>query len=87
MDRSPGFGSTPRYLFALFRLAFASAPPLSGLTLQRMVTRRLIMQKARRQAFLEPGGSRLPSDRLQAYSFRYYFTLLAGVLFTFPSRY
>ena len=27
------------------------------------------------------------SDRLQAYGFRYYFTLLLGVLFTFPSRY
>ena len=26
-------------------------------------------------------------DRLQAYGFRYYFTLLLGVLFTFPSRY
>ena len=64
MDRSPGFGSTPRYFVALFRLAFASAPPQSGLTLQRMVTRRLIMQKARRQVVLEPGGSRLPSDRL-----------------------
>jgi len=27
------------------------------------------------------------SDRLQAYGFRYYFTLLLGVLFTYPSRY
>ena len=27
------------------------------------------------------------SDRLQAHGFRFYFTLLAGVLFTFPSRY
>ena len=35
MDRSLGFGSTPRYLVALFRLAFATASPLSGLTLQR----------------------------------------------------
>ena len=26
MDRSPGFGSNPLYSFALFRLAFASAP-------------------------------------------------------------
>src|SRR5690606_6774221 len=33
---------------ALFRLAFAAAPPLSGLTLLATVTRRLIMQKARR---------------------------------------
>ena len=53
--RSHGFASTTtnfilkqvRYL-ALFRLAFATAPPLSGLTLLVTVTRRLIMQKARR---------------------------------------
>jgi hypothetical protein len=38
MDRSPGFGSTPCNLFALFGLAFASAPP-SGLTLLQKVTR------------------------------------------------
>ena len=33
---------------ALFRLAFASAPPLNGLTWPATATRRLIMQKARR---------------------------------------
>ena len=30
MDRSPGFGSTPCNLVALFGLAFASATPLSA---------------------------------------------------------
>ncbi len=35
-------------MFALFRLAFASAPDLKSLTLLVTVTRRLIMQKARR---------------------------------------
>ena len=51
MGSSLGFGSTPRNSFALFRLAFAAAPPLPGLTLLRRVTRRIIKQKARRQAF------------------------------------
>jgi hypothetical protein len=46
MARSPGFGSTPCYLSALFRLAFASAPTFTVLTLQHKVTRRLILQKA-----------------------------------------
>lgn len=48
MDSSPGFGSTPCNLFALFRLAFASATS-HDLTLLQSVTRRLIMQKARCQ--------------------------------------
>ena len=41
---SHGFGSTPRNLLALFRLAFASAPAQNALTLLRRVTRRLILQ-------------------------------------------
>ncbi len=48
MGRSPGFASTTTNLSALFRLAFASAPYLKYLTLLATVTRRLIMQKARR---------------------------------------
>ena len=47
MGRSLGFASTANY-FALFRLAFASDSPLNGLTMLATVTRRLIMQKARR---------------------------------------
>ena len=46
--RSLGFASTPPRLAALFRLAFASAPFLKNLTLPGKVTRRFIMQKARR---------------------------------------
>ena len=38
MDRSPGFGSTPRDSFALFGLAFATAAPI-GLTSPQKVTR------------------------------------------------
>jgi len=46
MRRSLRFGSTARDLIALFRLAFATAAP-HGLTLPHIVTRRLIIQKAR----------------------------------------
>ena len=48
MGRSHGFASTTANLVALFRLAFATDPPLNGLALLATVTRRLIMQKARR---------------------------------------
>jgi hypothetical protein len=48
MGRSHGFASTTANCGALFRLAFAAAPPLKGLTSLATVTRRLIMQKARR---------------------------------------
>ena len=48
MGRSHGFASTTANFIALFRLAFASVPPLNGLTMLATVTRRLIMQKARR---------------------------------------
>lgn len=48
MDRSLSFASTPTDYGALLGLAFAAAPPLRGLTSPVRVTRRLIMQKARR---------------------------------------
>ena len=57
MDRSPGFGSTSRDSFALFRLAFAAAPRSTRLTSPRNVSRRFILQKAR-----DPAGFR--HDRL-----------------------
>ena len=50
IGRSLGFASTTANLIALFRLAFASVPPLNGLSMLATVTRRLIMQKARRQS-------------------------------------
>ena len=46
MGRSLCFGSSTRHCNALFRLAFAPAPP-HGLTSRRILTRRLILQKAR----------------------------------------
>ena len=54
MDRSLGFASTTANKFALFRLAFATVAPLNGLAKLAKVTRRLIMQKARRH----PNGLR-----------------------------
>ena len=48
MGRSHGFASTTTNYNALFRLAFATATVLNTLTLLVTVTRRLIMQKARR---------------------------------------
>ena len=54
MRRSRGFASTAVNLFALFRLAFASAPRQYRLTLLTTVSRRIIMQKARRH----PGAPR-----------------------------
>ena len=50
MGRSLGFASTPADYRALFRLAFASAPGLKPLAWPTKVTRRFIMQKARRHS-------------------------------------
>ncbi len=50
MGRSHGFASTTANFGALFRLAFATDPYLKYLTLLTTVTRRLIMQKARRHS-------------------------------------
>ena len=55
--------------------------PSWGLTSHVTATRRFIMQKARRHR------QKAGSDRLKAHGFRYSFTPLTGVLFTFPSRY
>ena len=48
MCRSLGFASTPTDLDGLFSLAFTAVASLSDLTSPVMVTRRFIMQKARR---------------------------------------
>ena len=67
MGRSPRFGSTPRNYaptenckrYALFGLAFATAPP-PGLTSPRSMTRRLILQKARHHHHHTPP---IPKDK------------------------
>src|SRR5215470_19847593 len=51
MGSSCSFASATSDLFALFRLAFATAADLRSLTLPLTTTRRIIMQKAHRQAF------------------------------------
>ena len=58
----------------------SGSAPQGACPRRRRATRRLIMQKARRH-------HRSGSDRLQAHGFRFSFTPLSGVLFTFPSRY
>ena len=59
MDRSTRFGSIPRDSGAHLGLAFATAPPV-GLTLPRRITRCVIMQKARSQAYLRRDIALLP---------------------------
>jgi len=51
MGRSPGFASTAIDIAALFRLGFPVAPIRKILTRPKTVTRRVIMQKARRHTF------------------------------------
>ena len=67
-------------LCALFRLAFASPPDVSSLGLPHALTRWLILLKARRQDMM-------PLRPVVSARFQVLFTPLAGVLFTFPSRY
>ncbi len=90
MGRSPGFASTACNLVALFRLAFASAPPRNGLTLLQTVTRRFIMQKARghTESLVPPKRNTLiVLPQLVSAWFQVLFTPLKGVLFTIQSPY
>ena len=81
---SRGFASTAPNFVALFRLAFASAPHHKCLTLLVTVSRRIIMQKARRQAFPLLGIALRP---LVGMWFQVQCPPLVGVLPTFRSRY
>ena len=83
MRRSRGFASTAANLIALFRLAFASAPPHNGLTWLTTVSRRIIMQKARRHPGVAPAGLR----PLVGMWFQVHYPPLVGVLPIFRSRY
>src|SRR5256886_12372889 len=83
MRRSRGFASTATNLFALFRLAFASAPEQNSLTLLMTVSRRIIMQKARRHPVLADIGLR----PLVGMWFQVHYPPLIGVLPIFRSRY
>jgi len=82
MDSSRGFGSTPRDKRP-FGLAFAVAPPVTGLTRPRRVTRRSILQKVRRHS----GPAQVPHIELRpnvSAGFQVYFTPLAGHFSPFP---
>ena len=83
MRRSRGFASTAADLFAFFRLAFASAPPQNGLTLRTTVSRRIIMQKARRHTAI----AGMVLRPLVGVWFQVHVPPLVGVLLIFRSRY
>ena len=79
IDRSHGFAFIPSDVSALLRLAFALLPHLKCLGCQTGITRRLIMQKARRRSVeLRP---------LVDVWFQSLFTPFLRVLFTFPLQY
>ena len=80
MVRSIGFGSTACNYFALFKLAFASAPVLNTLTSLHTVTRRPVLQKVRHY-------THAVLCLLVSIGFQVLFHSPPGVLFTFPSRY
>jgi hypothetical protein len=90
MGRSRGFGSNPRYhathkkcVLALFRLAFALPTQVVLLKRQRRLTRRLILQKARRHT-ATPKGRHGASTACRRHGFSYYFTPLPGCFSPFP---
>jgi hypothetical protein len=85
MGRSQGFASNTTDYSALFRLAFASAPLLNNLTLPVTLTRRIIMQKARRHTeVLRPLVGVRFQDLFQL-SIRYAFHLSFTVLVHYRS--
>ena len=77
-----GFGSTPTYFIAHFRLAFASAPALKALTSH--------VSSNSPDHNAKGTQSPIPKDRLLPLvctRFQVLFHSPPGVLFTFPSRY
>ena len=83
MRSSRGFASTAGNWGARFGLAFASAPPQSGLTWLPTVSRRIIMQKARRHPGIAATGLR----PLVGVWFQVHCPPLVGVLPIVRSRY
>jgi len=84
MGRSRSFGSTTCDIVALFRLGFPLATVLRTLTEPQTVTRRIIMQKARRHPLLRRVIGLLP---LVSVWFQVHIPPLAGVLLIFQSTY
>ena len=89
MGRSPGFASTThdqyfrRNTYALLRLGFPEASVRKTLTGPYTVTRRIIMQKARRHTLLKA----IVLRPLVGVWFQVLLTPLAGVLFIIQSPY
>ena len=83
MGRSPGFASISIDLVALFRLGFPMASARKALTLPMKVSRRIIMQKARRH----PGIATIGLRPLVGMWFQVHYPPLVGVLPIFRSRY
>ena len=83
MRSSRGFASTAANLLALFRLAFASAPAHSALTWLTTVSRRIIMQKARRHTAI----AGMVLRPLVGMWFQVHYPPLVGVLPIVRSRY
>ena len=86
MGRSLSFGSIACDLVALLRLAFATAPSLRDLAWPQTITRRFIMQKARRHP-LPTRGSAIGLRQLVGTWFQVLLTPLIGVLFIVQSPY
>ena len=75
-------------LNALFRLAFAPAPSFADLTSPHASNSSAHSSKGTPSGYrAAEAAAATPSDCLWARGFRYCFTPLTGVLFTFPSRY
>ena len=81
MGRSQSFASASTDSTALFGLAFAPAACFKALNLAS--EEQLVGSLCKRHAVTPKRGS----DSLQAHGFRFFFTPLLTVLFTFPSRY
>ena len=87
MRRSPRFGPAACDSNALFRLAFATAPP-HGLTSPHTATRRLILQKARSHHTRDPKTTSDTAPTACRHTVSGTLSQpLTGALFTFPSRY
>jgi len=83
MGSSPGFASTASDFVALFRLGFPVATTRKVLTVPMKVSRRIIMQKARRH----PGLATIGLRPLVGMWFQVQYPPLTGVLPIFRSRY
>ena len=80
MGRSPGFVSNPCHSYALFRLAFATAPGVTPLTWRQKLTRWLILQKARgHTSHLPISRRRLPYKASYSFTQRFPSPSLTGI--------